>query len=522
MKLVPIEDSPAKIKLVPLDEPEQESAPKNTPRSTTGSISEPALTVATSAIAEPISGLAGIAQALNPFVSEGAGARAVEATREALTYQPRTEAGKESLQKVGKLLEPVGKAISGAEKFLGDNVFEATNSPTLAAAAATLPTAILETIGLKGGGKFAKSTKYVEPSQKAIRQTLKQAAPSSEALKTISRGIFKELDDSGVIIKPSSYQSAVDNIRLTAKKSGLSKRTTPAAMGAIEDLEDLVGRKVPLTEINDLRESIGAVAASANKKEANLGKLMINQIDDFLDNVDEGDLLTGNIPASEIAPKYKAARNLWGRASKSEVLQDAMQKAGRRASGLENGLRVEFDKIINSKRLSKFFNEKELNIMDGLVKGDTLQNTAKLIGRFGFGEGRATNIVGGFLASLAGTAAGGVPGSIAAVTIGTAARKVAQTLTKNKAQFIDSVVRAGNNGEDITKAYLRTVPRSQRSVAQLSTLLSDPRTDISGLINSSNKLIKEAAEVAAGRQVIGEAAGILAAGAAQNQRNKRE
>ena len=189
-------------------------------------IIEPALTIGSGAIAEPIAGLAGIAQSINPLAEEGAGARAVEATREALTFQPRTQAGQQGLQSVGEALRPVGEAISGTEKFLGDTVFEATDSPALASAAASLPTAILETIGLKGSGRIAKSTKAVQPSQRAIRKSLTEAAPEPEQLKNLSRQIYTELDDSGVRLKPTAYRAAVTKIKEAARKQGLSKRTT--------------------------------------------------------------------------------------------------------------------------------------------------------------------------------------------------------------------------------------------------------------------------------------------------------
>jgi len=81
------------------------------------------------AVAEPVAGLAGIAQSINPFADEGAGARAVEATREALTIKPSTEAGQAQQQAIGETLAPVGQALSSAEKFLGENTLELTGSP---------------------------------------------------------------------------------------------------------------------------------------------------------------------------------------------------------------------------------------------------------------------------------------------------------------------------------------------------------------------------------------------------------
>lgn len=54
---------------------------------------EAGISLISGAVAEPVAGLAGIAQAANPFAAPGAGARAVEATRQALTLQPGTPAG---------------------------------------------------------------------------------------------------------------------------------------------------------------------------------------------------------------------------------------------------------------------------------------------------------------------------------------------------------------------------------------------------------------------------------------------
>ena len=61
--------------------------------------------------------------------------------------------------------------------------------------------------------------------------------------------------------------------------------------------------------------------------------------------------------------------------------------------------------------------------------------------------------------------------------------------------FIEAVTRAGSDGEDITKAYLNAVPKGKRNVKDLSELLSDPTIDLTDLVGSSDKLIKEATEI---------------------------
>lgn len=477
---------------------------------------EPALTLATGVIAEPIAGLAGIAQSLNPFAEAGAGSEAVQATREALTVQPQTRQGIEGTQAVSETLAPIAEAVSGAEQFLGDAAFEATGSPAIAAAAATLPAATLELIGLKGGSQLARTARAT-PSAKVVRQAIVEAAPDIQALKSISRAVYKELDSSGVTMKPKVYQGMVDKIVKATRKQGLDPRTTPRAAGAIEVLRDTVGQAPTMTEIDTLRKVAQGVARNIDPTEAALGNKMISEIDDFLDGISPKALNTGDVPSAQISPKFKAARQLWGRARRAELIQEAILKAKDRASGFENGIRVELGKIVNNKKLAKFFPESERMAIRDVIRGNTSQNFAKLVGRFGFSEGRATNV----LAALSGVGAGGIAGggfgAFAVPAIGTVSRKIAQNLTRGRAEFIDAMTRAGTNGKKITEAYLTATPKAKRSAAQLSELLSDPTIDLADLFATKNAIVKESLEIAKGRRAIGAAAGLAASQVPQEQ-----
>lgn len=132
---------------------------------------ETAATIASGAVAEPLAGIAGIAQSINPFADEGAGSGAVKATQEALTYQPRTGAGQESLQTTGEALRPVGDFFQDLESGLGDYALEKTGSPAFAAAATAAPTALLELLGAGIGGRATKqAAKGVESAQDTLSQ----------------------------------------------------------------------------------------------------------------------------------------------------------------------------------------------------------------------------------------------------------------------------------------------------------------------------------------------------------------
>ena len=118
------------------------------PRVRLGPGGEIAATIASGIVAEPLAGLAGITQSINPFAEPGAGAKAVKSVQDTLSFQPKTEKGKKGLQAVGQFLQPLGDIIQGAETNLGDIGFEkfGTIGGTIGQ---TIPTAMLEALGLK-------------------------------------------------------------------------------------------------------------------------------------------------------------------------------------------------------------------------------------------------------------------------------------------------------------------------------------------------------------------------------------
>jgi hypothetical protein len=502
-------------------EPEQPSFPG-------AAVAEPLATLATGAIAEPIAGLAGLARAAfapSPEEAVRRGAETVGATREALTFQPRTQAGQEGLQAVGGVLAPVGEALQAAETFLGDETFEATGSPALAAAAATIPTAAIEALGLastKGFLKRGARVKKVKEAKK-VQKAVVEAAPDLERIKEVSRGVYKEIDDAGVRLLPKAYAGMVNKVEESLKGKGFHPKVTPKAAGALEAMKDELGKVQTLSDIDNLRKIAQSAAKSTEAADAALGVAMIDSIDSFLDSATQTAFARGAVKAADIVPKYKVARELWGRARRSELINDAFEKAGRQASGFENGIVTQFRRILNNKNQKRYFKPKEIAAMDDVVKGVKGASVAKLIGRFGFSEGHATNILGGSIGSAAGFALGGPVGAASVAGIGQVSRKLAQKLTLRGSKLADSVVRAGDDGERIARAYLSQVPKAQRSATELSELLLRPDIAIDQLGISKNSFIREAAEIAQGQRVlkaVGEAATVAAPGAIQTQRSE--
>lgn len=452
---------------------------------------ETAGTMASSIVAEPLAGLAGIAQGLNPFSEKGAAAEAVESTRQALTYQPRTEQGVESLKSVGEFVEPIGEAFKSAEDYLGDAVFKATDSPTLAAAAATIPTLATEILGIataKGLSRLNKAQK-VAREEGQIAHSIEEAAPSAQQLKNISSGLYKEIDDTGAVLDRRAYQNLANRIeRVALQDFNINKRIDPKAYATLQDVMKLAGNDVPLSEVDNLRKVANRALLSGDEDKA-IAMAMIDTIDDFVDTLTPRQMVAGADIAPQIGKKLKIARDLYGRAKRSELVTDAVEKARNTASGFENGIRIELRKILNNKKQSKYFSKSDKDALEKVIQGTKGANIAKTIGKLGWSEGQATNMLGatvatglgGAVGSSAGGLVGGGVGAFVVPAIGQVSKQVAQRLTRGNAEFADSVIRAGKDAKKIVAAYNKHTPKKQRSPDELAELLMRPDIDLNQL-----------------------------------------
>lgn len=473
---------------------------------------ETAATIASGVIAEPLAGLRGIyEQAIG-----GDAAKAIEEARQALTYQGGQES-QEQLQAIGEFLQPAGEALSSAESFLGETVLDATGSPALASVAHSLPTAALELLGFKGSKRLTGATS--RPTKGAVKQAITESAPEINAIKNASRAIYKEIDDSGVTIKPTAINNLVNSIESKTRRKGLDPRVTAQASGALEALKEIKGSPQPIGELDIQRNIAQKVAGSSDAGEAMLGNIMIDEIDSFMDNLKPGNLVKGDASTGK---KYDAARKLWGRAKRAEEINNAIKMGGDAASGMENGIRIELNKILRNKKRSKYFSEKELDAMRDVVRGDFTTNMAKLVGRFGLSEGRATNVLTSLGGVGLGATAGGAMGAIAVPVVGKAAKELAQKLTTNKAQFINKVSRAGNDADKIAKAYLTSVPKAKRNPKDLSDLLLDPNINLRELEGISNKVYQDAVDIAKGKRYLNLAGAAIAGASAEQVRQESQ
>ncbi len=228
---------------------------KSIPSNIAGS-SENIASLVTGAIAEPIAGVAGLAQSINPFAEQGAGARAVEGVRDALTYQPKTDAGQQQQQNLGKTIGAVGGAIDeNILKPLGvDNLADKTAEnygPLAGTIVASLPTALAEVIP---GGLALRQAKKIAASDRAARKLIADQIRSGNPNIDL---VTQMLDESGNLVKNKNATKAVDMLggdikaKQTVSVIENMDSTSKAQVGKMLDIVEKM-RREPIPKLGDM------------------------------------------------------------------------------------------------------------------------------------------------------------------------------------------------------------------------------------------------------------------------------
>jgi len=180
---------------------------------------EVARSLITGAIAAPISGLAGIAGSLLPG-EPGQGARFVEKVQNALTYQPRTEAGKKVMENVGTIVENVIEKPTEAAGGAVAQVF----GPAAGAVTKGALQAAPGLIGLRGVKK------------PAVAGVVREVAPASEVVATDIPTIVRQQAEAGrgEVPSPRGTQTYAELQASLEKKRAEAQNINPQAEVAVE------------------------------------------------------------------------------------------------------------------------------------------------------------------------------------------------------------------------------------------------------------------------------------------------
>lgn len=160
-----------------------------------GGVFDAAATAATSAIAQPVAGLVGLAN-LAAYQDPESAARRVEQVQNRLTYAP-SEAGAEYLQNVANLpvIKDIGETMTKGAQQLGDLTLDVTGSPAAAAVAQAAPEAFAAYLGAKAptgtSARLEARKKVVDKNTAAMQLQDAETMNVSEIGKPLGKSIKK-------------------------------------------------------------------------------------------------------------------------------------------------------------------------------------------------------------------------------------------------------------------------------------------------------------------------------------------
>jgi len=297
--------------------------------------------------------------------------------------------------------------------------------------------------GLLGGGVGAAAPavgsllgRGIDATRTAIANRRAAAvAPSMDEIRSAADALYTQADQAAPLSRPDFLRSAIEGVE-TAAEHGADPILTPQGVRALELMADSAVQPDPtigLRELDRLRQYTNAPSGNiANRQEQTIGGIARQTIDDFVDNADPS-----------VSGVLREARDLWGRLRRSEVVDTAIEKAGRGASGFENGLRIEFRRILNNPRLSRGFTQAERDAMEQVIKGTPLGNAMRLLGKFGLDLRQNTNAVGASIGAVTGGMLGGTAGMIALPAVASVSRRLAEKTTDAAARRLQTLIAAG-------------------------------------------------------------------------------
>lgn len=364
-------------------------------------------------------------------------------------YQPQTTAG--------KYARTAGEFLPAAVAFGGGSISN------------LLRTGVAPAMTSEAAGQMTEGTAW-EPyariagalaggvAANRIGQPSSQKLPTAAEIKQ-SAG-YNQLDSAmrNARLTKDAYQTIVRDIWDEAQNFGL---TTDLKSRFGTTLRDFLKRAetsggASLHDLELLRRSLrNAAGNTLDKASQTLSAKLIDKLDDAVDALSAQQIASSGATGRPVVEALKEAREVYRTGMKAQMVEDAIQRAQAAASGVENGLRVEFRKLVNNPRLARNFTEAERTAIRQVAEGNFTTNALRFLGTFGFpiDQGRnwlgaigGSTAVGGLAGSLFGPGVGTAIGSAVALG-GTAAKYGASKATQNLANVAEALVKAGPKGQ---------------------------------------------------------------------------
>lgn len=266
------------------------------------------------------------------------------------------------------------------------------------------------------------------PTKAAAARKMVETAPSTDDLLAGGGKLLERARQSGVEFSADDYGKFINDIA-GINRGKIVPEIHPRTSAAIKSLANDVGQPRDMEDMMIARRIIQQAANTVDPNLADdrrLATQMIERLDDMVN--------------SQLA---EDGRKMWQAARKSQTIEGIVEKAKMQASGFENGLRIGFRSLLNSKKGTRGFTEQEVRLMKQIANGDAPTKALRLLGKLSFGTNSGSNFVGGSIGVAGGSAMFGPVGAVAAPMLGHIAQKTAENRTIRSTDLARALAASG-------------------------------------------------------------------------------
>lgn len=355
---------------------------------------------------DPDSFLKGAPSAAAPQDAKPTGTlpRAVEKAIEPITSYPSTymQMNKDARDQMSRGVEQLSSPDGAweAAKGAGNVGLGAVNymmSPVSAALRTVVGKPLEENLGIpKEYSEFAASFALPVPgvglSRRTVAAPVAPAVPTASEIRAAAKAAYEAPEVAALKLHPQVMPITANIIRDDLASRGFDPLLAPKTFGLIEKAEQAVPADAAFVGANNfqtLRRMLGKAAESVDPTERAAAKIAQTNIDSIMSRIPAAAVIEGDAQAASRI--LSEARGNYAAASRTDMLQTALTKAGRQAesAGLggnwENATRQRVRDILNSPAKSRGLSAEEKIALEDYVGGNFTRNSLRA----------ATKILGG-------------------------------------------------------------------------------------------------------------------------------
>jgi hypothetical protein len=266
-----------------------------------------------------------------------------------------------------------------------------------------------------------------------------------------------------LIFQPQALDTLATNISGALRRSKSNERLAPATNALVDDLRTPVnGVWHTYEDLQTTRELFQKQAGNfANPQEARAATVALRELDNYIDNIPQRDLLAGQ--GAQASATLQRSRADYAAAKTAERVAEKIQNAELQAAStysggnVNNATRQKLRTLLTSRKQGRGLTDDELALIEANVRGSPTGNVARAAGKFlgGGGGMQAFNTMGagGATGAFLGGPIGALIGMAVPIAAGQTSRRIGDALTRRRAnQIVQAILARAPSGPGLAQA----------------------------------------------------------------------